>query len=298
MGDIPEPSFQPPPIDLGSPQFEEQAPKKESKPFNPEMNDLPKKEKEMAASHVAKMIMQGYEFMHTIANKGMTFSDKKLNKLAREGEVDFSIQIPYDYKSNQTMSAGEFINEFNEQQKDTLVVSQEFKEEVTPVLERVLKKRGVGMTDEQYLIFLFGKDIAIKSTQFMATRSQMSEIINQLKEMTSEMKNSGSRGYSTPPPPPQPTPSNNNYYEVVPQETDFSSKPVVLDTSDLDDLDESSLFDYTEQDDQVVGSVAEQVEAQLQNKTVAQLRREELERARESYVPKPKGKRGRKKKEE
>jgi hypothetical protein len=301
VGDIPEPSFQPPPIDLGSPQFEETAPKREAKPFNPEMNDLPKKEKEMAASHVAKMIMQGYEFMHTIANKGMTFSDKKLNKLAREGEVDFSIQIPYDYKSNQTMSAGEFINEFNEQQKDTLVVSQEFKEEVTPVLERVLKKRGVGMTDEQYLIFLFGKDIAIKTTQFMATRSQMGEIINQLKEMTAEMKNSGSRGYSAPPPPPPPSSSpspTNNYYEVVPDDMDYSPNPVVLDTSDPEEESQDDFYENLQDDEQIIGSVAEQVEAQLQNKTVAQLRREEAQRARDNFVAKPKGKRGRKKKGE
>lgn len=292
--DIPEPSFQPPPLDLGKPEFAESTPKKEPKPFNPEMNDLPKKEKEMAASHVANMIMQGYEFMHSIAGKGMVFSDKKLNALAREGEVDFSIQIPYDYASNQTMSAGEFIKEFNEQQKDVLVVTKEFKEEVTPVLERVLRKRGVGMTDEQYLMFLFGKDIAIKSTQFMAARSQMGEIINQLKEMTEEMKMSrGGGGYSSSPTPP---PQSESSYEVTP---DFSSNPVVLDTTDFDDdQDDFGVQDIPEYEEEVIGSVSEQVEAQLQNKTVAQLRREEADRARANYIPKPKGKRGRKKKGE
>jgi len=295
MGDIPEPSFQPPPLDLGSPDFAEATPKKEAKPFNPQMNDLPKKEKEVAASHVAKMIMQGYEFAHGVANKGMMFSEKKLNKLAREGEVDFGIQIPYDYSSNQTMSAAEFIKEFNDQQKDALVVSQEFKEEVTPVLERVLKKRGIGMTDEQYLIFLFGKDIAIKTTQFMAARSQMSEIINQLKEMTAELKSSrGGSAYPTPPPPPPSAPQPE--YNFTNTST-YTANEVVLDTTDFDEPIES---DYSEDmsDDEIIGSVAEQVEAQLQNKSVAQLRREEAERARQVYVPKPKGKRGRKKKGE
>lgn len=298
MNDIPEPSFQPPPLDLGSPDFAETPPKREQKPFNPEMNDLPKKEKELAASHVAKMIMQGYDFMHGVANKGMQFNDKKLNKLAREGEVDFSIQIPYDYSSNETMSAGEFIKEFNEQQKDALVVSQEFKEEVTPVLERVLKKRGVGMTDEQYLIFLFGKDIAIKTTQFMAARGQMNEIINQLKEMTAEMKSSrGGNPYSTqPPPPPQPQPQPTNDYGYT-NEAGFVPNEVVLDTTDYDEPSEPDYEDDFD-DDTIIGSVSEQVEAQLQNKTVAQLRREEALRARESFVPKPKGKRGRKKKGE
>lgn len=298
MGDIPEPSFQPPPLDLGSPEFAEAAPKREPKPFNPEMNDLPKKEKEMAASHVANMIMQGYEFMHGVANKGMMFSEKKLNKLAREGEVDFSIQIPYDYSSNQTMSAGEFIKEFNEQQKDALVVTKEFKEEVTPVLERVLKKRGVGMTDEQYLIFLFGKDIAIKSTQFMAARSQMGEIINQLKEMTAEMKSSrGGSAYAPPPPPPQPQPTPTSPSYTFNDES-YSANPVVLDTTDFDEPSDDLEDDMSQYDEEVIGSVSEQVEAQLQNKTVAQLRREQAQMARANYTAKPKGKRGRKKKGE
>lgn len=300
MGDIPEPSFQPPPLDLGSPEFADPpTPKKEPKPFNPEMNDLPKKEKEMAASHVANMIMQGYEFMHGVANKGMMFSEKKLNKLSREGEVDFGIQIPYDYASNDTMSAGEFIKEFNEQQKDALVVSKEFKEEVTPVLERVLKKRGVGMTDEQYLIFLFGKDIAIKSTQFIAARGQMSEIINQLKEMTAELKSSrGGGSYSTAPstpttpPPSAPQPE----YDFTNTST-YTPNEVVLDTTDFDEPEED-FEDMSQFDEEVIGSVSEQVEAQLQNKSVAQLRREQAQMARQNYVSKPKGKRGRKKKGE
>lgn len=295
MGDIPEPSFQPPPLDLGSPQFSEPTPKREQKPFNPEMNDLPKKEKELAASHVAKMIMQGYDFMHSIANKGMVFNDKKLNKLAREGEIDFSIQIPYDYSSNQTISAGDFIKEFNQQQKDALVVTNEFKEEVTPVLERVLKKRGVGMTDEQYLIFLFGKDIAIKTTQFMAARSQMGEIINQLKEITEELKSSRGGGYSTTESY-APQPEGEQAYTFS-DEPSYSSNEVVLDTTDYDEPSEPEYEDDYD-DENIIGSVSEQVEAQLQNKTVAQLRREEALRARESFVPKPKGKRGRKKKGE
>ncbi len=296
IGDIPEPSFQPPPLDLGNPQFSEPTPKREQKPFNPEMNDLPKKEKELAASHVAKMIMQGYDFMHSIANKGMVFNDKKLNKLAREGEIDFSIQIPYDYSSNQTISAGDFIKEFNQQQKDALVVTNEFKEEVTPVLERVLKKRGVGMTDEQYLIFLFGKDIAIKTTQFMAARSQMGEIINQLKEITEELKSSRGGGYSTSNESYAPESDNEQAYSFS-DEPSYSTNEVVLDTTDYDEPSEPD-YDDDFDDDSIIGSVSEQVEAQLQNKTVAQLRREEAQRARESFVPKPKGKRGRKKKGE
>jgi hypothetical protein len=75
------------------------------------------------------------------------------------------------------------------------------------------------------------------------------------------------------------------------------NEPVVLGEDDYENNYEEEEEQYDLDDNEIVGSVSEQVEAQLQNKTVAQLRREELERARANYVPKTKGnKRGRKKK--
>jgi hypothetical protein len=292
QGDIPEPSFTPPVIDLGEPKLEvPPQPKKEREPFNKEMNDLPKRDKEVAASHVASMIMQLYEGANTWANKGMVFNEKRLNKLAQEGEVDFSLRIPVDYSSNQTVTLAEFVQDFNTQQKDALVVSRQFKEEVTPILERVLKKRGIGATDEQMLVFMFGKDIAIKGSMFFAARSQMSEIIGMMKEMTEQMKggnySSQVKNTQPTPPPPTPTPSEPIYDE-----------PTILGEDEFEEnFDEDENNEYDLDENEIVGTVSEQVEAQLQNKTVAQLRREELERARATYKPKPKGnKRGRKKK--
>ena len=74
--------------------------------------------------------------------------------------------------------------EYNNQVEGTLKVSDEFKEEVTPVLERVLAKRGVGMTDEQLLMFMFGKDIAAKSMMFFQQKQQLNFMIQSIKEAT------------------------------------------------------------------------------------------------------------------
>lgn len=292
QGDIPEPSFQAPLIDLDKPKFEDvpPSPKKEREPLNKEMNDLPKKDKQVAAQHVATMIMQVYEGLNVLANQGMVFNEKKLNKLQQEGEVDFSIRVPIDYRSNETITAAEFIQEFNSQQKDALKVTKEFKEEVTPILERVLVKRGIGMTDEQMLIFMFGKDIAIKGSQFLQARTQMNQIIDMLKEQTQEMKSGNFRsqmGTPPPPPPPQPEPT----YQ--------SSEPTVFDTGeDFDEEDGEDFFEDDVDDSEVIGSVQEQVEAQLQRKTVAQLRKEQIAQAKQALKGKKvtSGKRGRKKK--
>jgi len=288
QGDIPEPTFQAPLIDLDKPPLEQvpPTPKKEREPFNKEMNELPKKEKEMAAHHVANMILQVYEGLNHLANQGMVFNEKKLNKLQQEGEVDFSIRVPINYKTNETITAAEFIDDFNSQRKNALKVTQEFKDEVTPILERVLRKRGVGMTDEQMLVFLFGKDIALKGQEFLVARQQMGDIIGMLKEQTLEMKKGNFRSQMpTPPPPPQP-----DMYE-------YQENPTILDTGE--EFDESEEEDYfAEEEVEVLGSVQEQVEAQLQNKTVAQLRKEQIENAKASLRGKKVGatKRGRKKK--
>ena len=124
-------------------------------------------------------------------------SEKKLSKLQDEGELNLSAMIDYDY--GRKMRAGEFFQEWNNQvMKDggVLQVSDEFKEEVTPVLERVLAKRGIGMTDEQLLMFMFGKDIAAKGLIFFQMKGQMNHMIQSIKN--------ASMGQFAPPPPPPP----------------------------------------------------------------------------------------------
>jgi hypothetical protein len=123
--------------------------------------------------------------------------------MVAEGDIDLSVQIPYDY--GKTITAGEFIEEFNEQNKDTLTVSKEFKKEVTPVLTRVLQKRGAAMTDEQYLGFLIVKDVGLKAIIVSQVRSSMNEMLNVIKEYTQAVKENGAPTPVSPTPSPKPS---------------------------------------------------------------------------------------------
>ncbi|MFY8161490.1 MAG: hypothetical protein ACOVNU_09185 [Candidatus Kapaibacteriota bacterium] len=154
--------------------------------FNPSMNEVPDAEKKEGAKHLAKLIVDGYEQLNGFANMGLQFSQRKLRKLESEGEIDLSIPIPDGYGN--TITAGNFIEEFNEQSKDTLTVSPQFKKEVTPILERVLAKRGAGLTDEQMLMYIFGKDIAVKGVLFYQMKTQMSDMVDIIKEQTAAYK--------------------------------------------------------------------------------------------------------------
>jgi len=174
--------------------------KRESAPFNPMMNDVSDGDKKMGAQHMAKLLVEGYEQLHVFGNKALQVPEKKIRKMEKEGLIDLSIPIPYEY--GKTITAGEFLQDFNEQNKDALTVSREFKKEVTPVLTRVLEKRGAGLTDEQYLGFLVGKDLVVKLVIVAQLRSTMNDMINVIKDYTEATRAGG----GVPPQPQAPTP--------------------------------------------------------------------------------------------
>lgn len=214
---IDEPRFTPPPFK----KVEPEQPKRE--PVNPDMKNLPKKDTEMAATQAANMILTGYDWVHQLANKGLLVSEKKLDKLQAEGEINLNAVIDYDY--GKKIRAGDFFKEYNEQQEGLLSVTQEFKEEVTPVLVRVLSKRGIGMTDEQTLLYMFVKDIAAKSIIFFQQKTQLNYMIESIKQATMAQQ-------APPPPPPKnnqqpPPPAPAADVEVYEPEEKYSNELVV-----------------------------------------------------------------------
>lgn len=207
QNDIPEPSFMPPPM-TGALQPEEKV-KKVEEPINMQMNDLPKKDKHDAAEKVADMILAGYKWANTFTDKQLLFDERKIAKLQREGEIDLSVEIPLS--PTQTITAGEFIQEYNEQTEGTITVTKEFEDEVKPVLTRVLEKKGIGFTDEQYLYYLFGKDLLVKGFMVKQSLSVKKEMLNTLKEATAAMKSMSQPVFTPAPqqtyqPEPEPTP--------------------------------------------------------------------------------------------
>lgn len=152
------------------------------------MNDLSAKDKEQGAEHVANLILSAYEELNNYGNKLLRIPQSRINKLVKEGQVDLSIPIEHQ---GSFVSTGDIIDEFNHQNEDTLKVSKEFKREVKPVLKRVLAKRGVSMTDEQMLMYLFGKDIAVKAVLIFQVKASANAIIEALKVNTEAVKGSG-----------------------------------------------------------------------------------------------------------
>lgn len=217
---IEEPRFSPPPVNKKNPKhFEDIAAETKKEPLNPEMKNIPKKETEMAAAQMAKLIIQGYEWMHKLANKGLQISERKIKKLQAEGEINLSAMITYDYGKDD-ITAFEFIKEYNSQVENVLVVSDDFKQEATPVLERVLAKRGIGLTDEQYLMYLFGQDIAGKTMIFFQQKQQVNYMLEVMKEATmqqgaSRLRNQRRENIQPEPTPPPQSPEMEMEQEIM-----------------------------------------------------------------------------------
>lgn len=173
-------------------------------PVNEELRDLPKKDKKKASLHMAQMVITGYEFMHQLASKAIVFGPKRVARVQEAG-VSLTEQLQID--ENTSMSTAEYIAEFNNQQKDILTVSEEFKEDMIPALQEVFEKKGIGMTPEQYIMYGFAKDIGMKSIMVVGIRSQLSALENALIENAKAMR-SGMAPQSGAPSQPQPASNN------------------------------------------------------------------------------------------
>jgi hypothetical protein len=178
LGDLEEPTFQPPSFN----DFEEEGGEAEpERPFNQSYSELDGKEKTMGAKMMAEMTLDLYEKGCGLLGKLPEISEGKLDRLIAEGEIDGNIEIPTEGGS---LGVKDFAREYNDSIKDAFSVSDEFKEKVKPPLERVFKKRGIGMTDEQLLMYYFATDFGAKGVQAFMLRKTANGIIDSLRENT------------------------------------------------------------------------------------------------------------------
>lgn len=186
VADLEEPTFQAPNFsDFDEPSAEEE--KEPAKPFNEAYSELDGKEKTMGAEMMAEMTLDLYAKGCGWLGKVPEINEKKLDGLIAEGEIDGDIQIPTE---SGNVSVKDFAQEYNASIKDAFEVSDEFKENVKPPLIRVLKKRGIGMTDEQLLGYYFVTDFGTKVAQVVMLKKTSNNILDSLKENTQALKES------------------------------------------------------------------------------------------------------------
>jgi hypothetical protein len=237
IGDISEPVFERPSfqdlLNENKEQVEEDGIAGTENSFaQEEVQNLPPKQQEEAAKGLVEQALN----LYSLGCKGLGWMAKikesKVDNLAKEGAIDMSIKVPIDPYTAVTIP--QVVEGFNSEINDAFEVTEEFKEEVRPIMTRVFIKRGWGMTDEQQLMFAFGMDIAQKGAIMFQLKKQGDMQIERFIEMTQianskrnvnfkppEADTRRQRPEPTPPPQPQPT------MEVV--QEDPSSEPSLED---------------------------------------------------------------------
>ena len=202
IDEIDEPTFVPPSYEdiVQERENEKDNEFQQSNPFdnpNPSMNDLTDKDKRIACESLVDTCLDAYEQLHVYGQMFVKVDEEVLMQKQAENKLDLSVQIPVS-ENGETMSIGEFVGQFNEQSTQAIKYDKEFGYKVRPAMIRVFTKRGWGMTDEQFLLYMFGKDIAVKVSliyQLKKTINNTLEIFEKLHKSNNVV--SPSNNYDT-----------------------------------------------------------------------------------------------------
>lgn len=176
--DLEEPSFEAPSFD----DFEDVS-NDEPKTFNPAMETLDKKEQMYATEQMVDTVLDVYGKAHILANKATRIKEEKIATAMQEGEIDPSLRVPIDDMGN-SLGLLEYIQEYNNQLSDAIKLEDEFVEKVRPPMIRVFQKKGLAMTDEQFLMVAFGTDIVTKGAMIFQLVRQNNRLFAMWKEQS------------------------------------------------------------------------------------------------------------------
>ena len=193
--------------------------------INPQYNELEEKEKTLASEQLVETLLDGFETLHQIPIKYAKVNEETIRDLIMQGQIDQQATIPIsEYES---VPVQMFFSQFNAQVEDALAPDPTFRKKVKKPLVNIFKKRGWGMSDEQFVMFATAQYVFTKGLMFKGLRDNGREIINMLQAdmvRKQEMMQGMNRPPQQPmqgapmpqtPPPPQPSPAQNYQYEQV-----------------------------------------------------------------------------------
>jgi len=161
---------------------------------NPALNDLDSKDKKIACESLVDTCLDAYEQLHKYAQYVVKVDEDELMQKQASGKIDLNEIIPVT-ENGDTMSVGEFVGQYNQQSAEALKYDKEFGFKVRPAMVRVFMKKGWGMSDEQYLMYMFGKDIAVKVGIMYSLKKTINSTLETL-EKAHKRNNQESKGYT------------------------------------------------------------------------------------------------------
>ena len=143
---------------------------------NPALNDLDFQDKKIACESLVDTALDTYEQLHIVAQNFIQVDEAEMLQKQQDGEIDLAMEIPIDEQGT-SMSVMDFVQQYNEQSKDALQYDKDFGYKVRPAMLRVFMKKGFGMTDEQFLMYAFGKDLLTKTAIVFSLKKTMNSTL-------------------------------------------------------------------------------------------------------------------------
>lgn len=158
-------------------------------PPNPALTALPAEEAKVAAEQAVHLFFEAYEGLHAGMRWVASIPDEKLIEMELDGKVDAKMPVPDP--EGEFIPLDQFVQEYNESVKEKIVVGVEFKEKVREPLIRICIKRGWGVTDEQYVLYMIGKDLTTKMAMVGMMRSSINKALRLYSKIWLHQKESG-----------------------------------------------------------------------------------------------------------
>ncbi len=146
----------------------------EPEPINPPMRQQTKKEQLDEATVAAEAVIDVYlEYKPKLFRFIGKVPKKKIDKMVLEGKIDLDLKGQWSAEEHDVCTLREKLAQMNGVLEEAFQSEPDFKEKVLPPLTRIFMKRGIGMTDEQFLMMEFGKDLLKSGIELVEIKSIM-----------------------------------------------------------------------------------------------------------------------------
>lgn len=217
VGSIPEPDFNQRPSGFGTVPPDQKDNRFEA------LGDLPPGEKAKTSEALADIIVDFWcTNIPKLATQLATVSDNKLNRMAMKGEIN--TQLTINVPEVGAMTVRQYFTAMRHQVEAGFQVKEEWKQEVKPILTRVLAKKNWGVTDEQQLLYMAGSQVVPLIFAAIQVNQSNKELLEQLRYQTQQLQSEGiippPPSSSTPPPPPPPPSPEPTSPEIITPEAE------------------------------------------------------------------------------
>lgn len=111
------------------------------------------------AEQFVKLLIRGYDKLHAVGRWAGKMDPNDLMLMHQKRKIDLDYNLPL---GTGVIGLRKFFADYNLQIEEDIVVTEDFKRDITPPLERIAIKRGWGLGDEGTVMMLLAEDLGTK----------------------------------------------------------------------------------------------------------------------------------------